>query len=463
VTIEETILDPQLFARWFPGNTWSRWRTFLRVLFALPLDKEDLQTFSKFTGRQLAPTLPFSEGWLVVGRRGGKSLIVSLIAVYLAFFRDYSRYLQRGEFGTIAVIAADRKQARTVLRYIKAFLELPLLKSKIVSQSADSITLENRIVIEVHTASWRSIRGYTLLACIADEIAFWRSEDQYANPDKEIIAACRPGLSTIPNSLLLCISSPYARRGILWDVYARHFAKDSSDILVWQATSRDMNPTLRQSVIDRAMEEDESSAKAEYEAEFRKDIESFIDSQLVKSLAIPGRLELPPLKGVHYRAFCDPAGGSGQDSFTLAIAHQERQLLVLDCIREQRPPFSPELTTQEFAATLKSYRLRGVVGDHYAGSWPSEAFSKNGVQFVPAAKTKSEIYKECLPLLNSRRVELLDSGRLLSQLSGLERRTRSGGNDLIDHSPNAHDDVINAAAGALLLASRNPGPRNRIW
>jgi hypothetical protein len=58
-----------------------------------------------------------------------------------------------------------------------------------------------------------------------------------------------------------------------------------------------------------------------------------------------------------------------------------------------------------------------------------------------------------LPLLNRRRVELLDSTRLVSQLVGLERRIARSGRDSIDHAPGAHDDIANACAGALLAAS----------
>src|SRR6185436_13719931 len=105
----------------------------------------------KHTKREMAPRQPFKEAWVIVGRRGGKSLIASLIAVFLACFRDYSAYLQPGEFGTIAVIAADRKQARTVLRYIRGFLSLPILSKLVVNSVAESIELSNRTIIEVHT------------------------------------------------------------------------------------------------------------------------------------------------------------------------------------------------------------------------------------------------------------------------------------------------------------------------
>lgn len=97
-------------------------------------------------------------------------------------------------------------------------------------------------VIEIHTASFRAVRGYSVVAAICDELAFWRS-DESANPDAEILAALRPAMATIPGALLLAISSPYARRGALWTAYRDHYGRHNSDVLVWQAASRAMNST----------------------------------------------------------------------------------------------------------------------------------------------------------------------------------------------------------------------------
>jgi hypothetical protein len=52
----------------------------------------------------------------------------------------------------------------------------------------------------------------------------------------------------------------------------------------------------------------------------------------------------------------------------------------------------------------------------------------------------------------ARRIDLLDSPKLLAQLVGLERRVGRGGRDSIDHAPGGHDDVANAVAGALVMA-----------
>jgi hypothetical protein len=127
--------------------------------------------------------------------------------------------------------------------------------------------------------------------------------------------------------------------------------------------------------------------------------------------------------------------------------------VTLDCVRERAPPFSPEAVVSEFGAVLKSYRCGTVSGDKYAGEFPRELFRKCGVSYTPAERSKSEFYVELLPLINSRRVDLLDDRKAIAQLVGLERRVSRVGKDSIDHAPGAHDDRINAIAGAVVTAS----------
>lgn len=450
MTILQAMRDPNLFALWFQDDTWRAWFVFLAALFGLQMDEEQVATYKTHTGRTTLPQTAFKEGWLVVGRRGGKSLISALTAVFVACFREHSEHLKPGEVGTVMVLAADRKQARVIMRYIKGFLDgVPMLLNLVVNATKESIELNNRVVIEVHTASFRSTRGYTLLAVICDEIAFWRSEDS-ANPDTEVINAVRPGMATIPDSLLLCISSPYARRGALWSAYRRYHGKDNPRVLVWKAATRDMNPSVDQSVIDDALAEDEPAANAEYMAEFRRDIESFIAREAIEAVVVEGRHELPPILNVAYRGFVDPSGGSS-DSMTLAIAHKEGDRVILDLVRERKPPFSPESVVTEFAQDLKRYRCSRVTGDCYAGEWPRERFRTHGITYEVGKKNRSELYLELLPAINSGRIELLDHPKLIGQLQNLERRTSRSGRDSIDHPPQGHDDVANAVAGVAAV------------
>ncbi len=91
-----------------------------------------------------------------------------------------------------------------------------------------------------------------------------------------------------------------------------------------------------------------------------------------------------------------------------------------------------------------------MTGDRYAGEWPRARFREHGIEFEQSARPKSDLYHDLLPLLNARRVELLEQPRLAAQLVGLERRTARSGRDSIDHAPGGHDDVANAVAGVLV-------------
>ena len=278
------------------------------------------------------------------------------------------------------IIAADRKQARVIMRYCLGLLRaVPMLERLIEGERAETVRLRNRVVIEVHTASFRTTRGYSIVAALCDEIAYWPTDEESAEPDAEVLNALRPGMATIPEAILLCASSPHARKGALWKTYAKHFAKDNDPILVWQAATRDMNATVPQSYIDAHMAEDAPRALAEYGAQFRTDVEAFVSREVVEACTSE-YYEIGPVAGVSYSAFCDPAGGSGQDAFCLAIGHVEQggERIVIDALRERRPPFLPETTIFEFSDLLKSYRIDKITGDRYSGGFVVEQFGKRG-------------------------------------------------------------------------------------
>ena len=455
MNIIDALVDVHLFRPLFRDlSTWRAWFIVLKAIFALEMTQSERDIFVGLTHRNTPPTSPVEEAWLVCGRRGGKSFIVALIAVFLACFRDYRPCLGPGERGVLMIIATDRKQARVIMRYVTALLQhVPMLATMVDRQDTESIDLDNCVSIEITTASYRTIRGYTVVAALCDEIAFWRSEDS-ANPAEEILAALRPAMSTIPGSLLLGLSSPYKRTGPLYENYRRHYGKESP-VLVVQADTRTMNPSVPQSVIDRAFEVDPVSAAAEWLAEFRSDVATFLDADWIdRAISDPGRTERPPLPGVHYYGFVDPSGG-GRDAFTLAIAHQERDgTIVLDVCRGRRPPFDPSSVVSEYTALLGEYRCFSATGDRYAGQWVTEAFRAHGLTYKPSQQTKSELYLEVEPLFARKVVQLLDCRPLLNELQQLERRARSGGKDSVDHPPHGRDDFANAACGALVLAAQ---------
>jgi hypothetical protein len=444
----EALDDQNLFAFHFVGSSWSAWRGFLAALFA---SDGTAEAYGACTGRAKPPGAPFTEAALIVGRRGGKSRILALVAVYLAVFRDYAPYLAPGELATIAVLAANRPQARSIFRYISGILKaVPLFARMVVDENTEAIALANRVVIEIGTASFRTTRGYSFAAVLCDEIAFWRQDETSANPDVEILRALRPGMASIPGSILMLASSPYAKRGELYAAFRRHFGSDDARALVWKADTATMNPKIDPAIIAEAYDSDPEAVRAEYGAEFRDDLADYITREAVDAVVCWGRSELPPEPDVTYAAFCDPSGGVN-DAMTLAVAHlRDGAICVLDAVLEVRPPFDPEVAVSACTAVLRRFGVSRVIGDRYAGLWPAARFAEHGIAFEQSARPKSDLYCDLLPLLNAKRVELLDNPRLAAQLVGLEGRTARSGRDTFDHTPGAHDDLANVVAGVLV-------------
>lgn len=425
------------------------WRVASKAVYGLPMDSDELTFFQKCTRRMNPPIKPFLEAFFIIGRGGGKSRWADTVLVYKSAFKQGNYTLAPGEVITHMNIASDRKQARVDFRYAAGIFDSVLTLGKMVkSRTSDTLTLKNRTSIEIVTSSFKSVRGYSVGCCVCDELAFWPTEDS-VSPDKEIIDGLRPGLGRVPGSLLLCISSPYARRGVLWEAHKKFYGQENDRVLIWVADTKTMNPTFSDEVIQAAYESDPVVAASEYGAQFRRDLEDYVSREAVEACIVPGRLELPYMSAYSYVAFCDPSGGS-QDSMTMAIGHREESRAVLDVIRERKPPFSPEDVVREFCETLKAYHIATICGDRYGGEWPRERFRVHGIDYQLAEKSKGEIYQALLPMLNSKAAELLDHPRLVNQICGLERRTGRSGKDSIDHAATSHDDIANSVGGCLV-------------
>ena len=145
MTLLEAMADRNLFAPWFRDpTTWAAWRAFIAALFALPMTPSSSPSISSAPGAVRHRSNRATEAWLVCGRRAGKSFILALCAVFFACFFEYRRYLAPGERGTVLIIATNSKQARVIVRYVRALLtHIPMLAKLIERETADSFDLSN--------------------------------------------------------------------------------------------------------------------------------------------------------------------------------------------------------------------------------------------------------------------------------------------------------------------------------
>ena len=269
ISISVAMDDPNLLGAVLGDPaTWRTWRTALKAAFAVPLDEAELATFQTIAGARNPPRDRVQQLWAIVGRRGGKTRMAALTCCYLATLVDWKSKLSPGEPGYVLCLAPTQRQAQGVLGYCKAMLEAsPVLAQQIEGVAAEEARLKGNIVIATHTASYRTVRGRTLLAVVLDESALFRS-DESANPDFEILRACVPALLTT-KGMVIGISTPYGQRGLLFERHRDHFGKDGDDVLVVQGASTTFNPTLDQGQIDKELAADAEANRAEYLAEFR--------------------------------------------------------------------------------------------------------------------------------------------------------------------------------------------------
>ena len=264
VSLRKALADKNLLGNSLPGPSWSAWRTLLIASMGEPLTDAERPVFTMLTQREREPLERAEEVAFVVGRRGGNTEATETLGSYIAGCCDFSDVLVPGETGILMIIAADVEQAIVCLDRIEAKLKVsPVMRQLVKARTQRELRLNNGVLVQVKAPNFRRVRGATLIGAIGDEAAHWTTEGS-ANPDTEICAALRPALATTGGPLML-ISSPYAKRGELHSLYKRHYGRDGDPrIIVAQAASRVMNPSLPQSVVDRAMERDAASARAEY-------------------------------------------------------------------------------------------------------------------------------------------------------------------------------------------------------
>jgi hypothetical protein len=470
VTILQAIRDKHLFRPFLGDNldSWQPWATALRALYGLgvksPAGKALVQ---QCTGRSCdeLPTGGFSSALFLVGRRSGKSRVSAVIAAFEALLGGHEQRLAPGETGIVPIISPSKFQSTIVWNYLSAIFDAPVLANELkAKRELEKIfTLKNGIEIRILTGDFRVVRGFSVVCCVLDELCFFGlSEESKIKSDTELVRALRPALITTGGKLI-GISTKYAQRGYAYQTWKRQHGSNKGDsqfapdwrILVWDCPSRVMNSTLRQSEIDAAFAEDPASARAEFLGQWREDVAEFVPRSLIESLVIPGRKELLVSNRNPYRAGCDLSGGR-KDSAALVICHKEGQKVIEDFAREFKAPFNPFQIVDQIAVELRRWGLTGVTGDAYAGDWPVEAFKQKGIRYRPAECSKNEAYRELLPVLCGGRdsIELLDNLTQTNQLASLERKTRSGGADVIDHPANGHDDLANALAIAVSSAAK---------
>jgi hypothetical protein len=437
-----TTLD--LFNTFCADASYDTWREVVRAIGGLP--PANPETWRAIAGGRAPLMKPPAELYAAVGRGAGKSQVAAIIAVAKALaYRRANWFTQRPFVG---LFGRDQRQADELMAYVRQLLEHPSLRPLVASDPAKRVIgLKSGVRFEVMPSDPRKVRSRGYICAVVDEAAFLDSDERSVQQDVELLRALRPALGRVKGSLLLVISSKHARKGILFEA-SKQFGKDDPNVVYVEGATMTFNPTFDRAAIERAYRDDPIAAASEFGTAWRADVAGFITLEALAGVTSTGCVERPPDAAISYRAFVDFAGGSGGDSAALAVAFTDRTTRkeTLAAVCEIPPPFSPAVVCAEFAGILRRYAVSTVTADRWGAQFVVEGMLRHGIVVQQSAAAKSDLYLDALPLINSRMVELLDHPKLNRQLLALERS--AGGT--VDHPPRAHDDVANAAIGALV-------------
>lgn len=463
VTLSEAMVNLGLFGKTFAAESFWPWRVVAKLIDGISLtEQREIELFEQCTGRYNRQTRrALHRLILLAGRRAGKDRFLSAVGMWrAALCADWRKHISAGEQAVVILLGADKKQAAILRRYCRGLLQEPLLAREVSRETEGVIEFKNGASLEVATNDARLVRGRSAIAVLGSECCHWRTDETAASSDEEVVAAAEPSMAMCPDGgLLLLGSSTYRKRGYMYRKFRElHGSDGDGEDLCWLAPSKTMNPKLPQRVVDKALAEDPGKARAEYLSIWREDLSDFLPADVIDASTDYGTYERAPLPATRYVAFADAAGGTGSDSFALAIAHAENDTAVLDAVRENSPRFVPSAVIAEYAELLRAYRLREVLGDRYSIGFHADEWRRHGISFKPCSNTTSENYLSLLPMLLSGRTRLIDHRRLRGQLSALERRAQSGGHETVSHPSTAsgHDDIACAVAGAVVWCKRQP-------
>jgi hypothetical protein len=233
----------------------------------------------------------------------------------------------------------------------------------------------------------------------------------------------------------------------MFQEWKRHWGSNHGRTLIWSASTMDMNSTFDAEKIEWDMERDPVRYATEYGTSWREDLASLLSAKEVSSvMTLESAL---PVAARAYTIFADLSGGRS-DSAALCICHRERGKILMDDFLEVEAPFNPSEVVSVFAELAKLFSTRTIWADRYAAEWATESFRNVGIELRASLLPKSGLFLNFASLVKAGKVALINSDRLLNQLTALDRRTGQAGKDVVEKIPGSRDDVANVTAGAVV-------------
>lgn len=430
----------------------------LRCQYGLPLNDEQLAIYKLLTTNreEFEAGVDKTEGDYDIGARGGKSFMVSIIALYEGTRDKWKQYLRPGETGYAVIIATRQKQAEDIIqKACSTMLEDSEIAwmMKIYPLKA-SLELTNGMTIASFPCNSTAARGLPIFLLIFDEIAWYRTEGVKA--DYTIHNALNPRRAQFPGAKCLKITTPAGKQGLFWNEFDEGFKVPGR--LTIKGNTRLVNPMIPQEFIDKEYKRDPDNAAMEFGAEFAETVSGFFASCIDQLKACFSELveDMPYRSEYDYYSAIDQSGLAGRDKFGYAIAHKDGRFnrIMVDCVREWDTK-NADVILEEIRQLNGIYHCREVTKDGYAGGWVTNALEKRGLT-VNDSERLPVVYTNLKTLVLAQRLAMPDHPSLRNSLLQTQAFYSKSNNLTIGHERTleGHGDLANAVARAIYEASR---------
>jgi len=447
---------------------------------------------------------------LVIGRRGSKSEIAALIAVYetwrLLCLKDPQSYygLPRGEYIDILCIATEKDQAATIFARAKArFLSCPFFAPFIASDTLSSMRFRTQADIDKNgkkaapslrvgfrSSNAKGLRGKGYIVVILDELAYFQDDGlvnaydvwEAVTPATATFTPKDPKDNRVPigpsDGRVIAISSPASTVGKFYDLYKVGMDGDVG-MLVVQAPTWEINPSVPTSEYAKKFRELKDSFWSEFGAQFVSTVKKWIERAADLADCVFEELR-PTARGIPRRPYFVgldlglTAGGSGT---ALSVTHIEDDAVVLDLIDgiragEGRFEHRERLDVEEdvipwFLEVHGRFNVHEGMIDQFNGYMLEQHLHRMGLKQYKAVHVtqdlKSNQYQRFKLMMYDRRVRLYNLpseanpesewADYIQELLDLEAK-RSGYNIVSVKAPHGKkDDFSDALVRAVWLAS----------
>ncbi len=444
------------------------------------------ELFSRMTDLRYdeAQVFPKSEVSMICGRRAGKTLMASVLSLWSAIKLNWKKYLGRKKVAEVFVIAQHRDFAQDVLREIKHLIDgseiLRRLKDPEGSDSQSAVNLKvpfienGKIVysfvqVKVFAASKQSTRGPACVAALLDECAFYDLDENAAVSDKDIVRAVQPALAQFGNmGLLILLSSPSIRQGVLWENYEKRLSPIKNK-LVLKAASWMWNEMITSEKYREFEAADPDSFEHEYRGNFVDSISIFIRPDCIDQCVKEKVYEIEPSKEIKDLVVIGAIDAAfKKDKFAFSIIGMSEDGRVKHFVMKtwagtKEKPVSSMDIAEEIAPYYRKFGLSGIFADQYSFEPLRELFSQQGMTLTERPFTneyKKKIFYNLKNSIHQGHIELLDNKLLILELKQLVAEIKPTGTITLGHPARGSDDLADALAIAVYEASQQNGSGN---